>query len=131
MSASKVSAVLFVKNLEQLSEFYRKTLALSVTNQDSDHTILSTAGFDLVVHRIPDHIAKHIEIAQPPQRRAAAAIKLSFPVADIARVRSLAASFGGRLDPHDREWSDGQAIVCKGHDPEGYIFQVCQAASGE
>jgi predicted enzyme related to lactoylglutathione lyase len=124
MRRSRVSAVLFAKNLATMSQFYRETLRLKVTRHEADHTILSSSGFDRIVHQIPRHIADSITLDRPPRRRELAAIKLGFPVRDIARTRAIAESLGGELDPPSAEWSDGRTITCMGHDPEGNVFQV-------
>jgi predicted enzyme related to lactoylglutathione lyase len=130
MDPLRVSAVLFAKDHAKLSAFYRDTLSLRLTKAREDHTILSAGGFDLVVHQIPKHIAGSITIEQPPQRRERAAIKLSFPVQDIAAVRAIAGPLGGALDPPSAEWRDGDVTTCKGHDPEGNVFQVSALVSG-
>ena len=124
MSKANVSAVLFVRDLRRLSEFYRLTLGLALKREDVDYHVLSTDGFDLVVHQIP---ARHMPMTgseEQPRRREGAAIKLSFPVKQIAAPRAVARSLGGELDPVEAEWSDGESITCKGHDPEGNVFQV-------
>ena len=126
MLSPRVSAVLFVNELQRLATFYRETLGLELETSDDDHVILRTAGFALVVHRIPEHFARSIMIEQPPRRRESAAIKLSFPVESIANVRARAAALGGGLDPPDSEWSDERSITCKAYDPEGNVFQVSQ-----
>ena len=86
--------------------------------------VLSTSGFDLIVHQIPKHTAELIVIEQPPRRRERAAVKLRFPVKSIAEVRSLAESLGGEMDPSAKERAYDNETVCMGHDPEGNVFQV-------
>lgn len=128
MNDARVSAVLFAKNRASLTTFYRETLGLVLSKEADDHAILSRPGFDLVVHQIPEPIARTITIASPPRRREQGAIKLSFPVESLARVRATAASLGGLLDPPDTEWTDGSRTTCMGHDPEGNVFQVTAPA---
>ena len=50
MSASKVSAVLFVKDLPTVAAFYSTALAMRVVVSDDYHTRLDCFGFELVVH---------------------------------------------------------------------------------
>ena len=127
--ASHVSAVLFAKDAASLTRFYQETLGLTLTRREDTHAVLSCPGFDLVVHQIPRAIADGITIERPPRRRELAAIKLSFPVESLERVRSVAAPLGGLLDPATTEWSDDGAATCMGHDPEGNVFQVSGRSS--
>lgn len=120
----KFGAVLFVKDVSRLTAFYAEVVGLPVTESGKTWARLGTGAFELVVHGIPPHIAATFEISTPPQRREDAAIKLIFPVANIAVARATTARLGGAMNPPDREWQLGALRVCDGHDPEGNVFQV-------
>jgi hypothetical protein len=67
---SRTGAVLFAGGLDQVATFYSKVLGLGEASRDDDHILLESPGFQLVVHRIPDHSATAIQPALPPTRRA-------------------------------------------------------------
>lgn len=120
----QVRAVLFAKDAAALATFYHETLGLTPSTWQADHVVLSSLGFDLVVHQIPERLAQAVTLDAPPRRREQAAMKLCFPVENIERARAAAAALGGVLDPPASEWMDGDAATCLGHDPEGNVFQV-------
>ena len=55
-------------------------------------------------------------------------IKLMLPVASMAEARQAAVLQGGQVKPPDAQWTDQGCVVCDGHDPEGNVFQLRQAA---
>jgi predicted enzyme related to lactoylglutathione lyase len=121
-------AVVYAKNLSLLGRFYRDVMGLRVTQTESDHVVLESPVFQLVVVAIPSHLAADIHIASPPQRREDTAVKLIFAVSNIAAARSAAAALGGELNAPDREWEFQGERVCDGHDPEGNVVQVRESA---
>ena len=98
---------------------------------ESDHVLLERDGLRITVVAIPAAIARTIAIDDPPARREDTALKLSFPVADIAAARVVAAEHGGVIDPPEREWLFRGERMCDGHDPEGNVIQVCAPASAQ
>jgi len=123
MESRQVSAVLFARDFRRLAAFYRDVVGLTTSRQLDDHAVLSYPGFDLIVHQIPARFLTGKTTA-PPRRREEGAIKLSFPVDDLDRVRRATATLGGVFDPPEREWVYGDERTCMGHDPEGNVFQV-------
>ena len=121
-------AVVYAKDISAVSAFYRDTAALRVVHAESDHVVLQSPGFQLVVVAIPNHIAESIHITKPPQRRQDTAVKLVLHVASIAAVRVAAQSLGGELDGPQREWNFQGSRVCDGHDPEGNVVQFREDA---
>ncbi|GAB3359420.1 VOC family protein [Lysobacter tyrosinilyticus] len=119
-------ALIFAKNLGQVAAFYEKLLALSVVHAESDHVVLESGNFQLIIHAIPEHIASSIAISVPPIVREEQAIKLLFPVPSLTQARSVASLLGGHLDPAHREWQAAGMRVCNGYDPEGNVFQLRQ-----
>jgi predicted enzyme related to lactoylglutathione lyase len=126
---NRFGAVLFVKDVSRLTAFYAAVAALPVTETGDSWARLGDGAFELVIHGIPERIAKTFAISTPPERREDAAIKLIFPVASIAGARVTTAQLGGELNPPNREWQLGTLRVCDGHDPEGNVFQVRAAAT--
>lgn len=66
MESPTVSAVLFVKYLQNAAAFYAGAFSMNCTASDEHRSILNCHGFILIVHQIPKHMADEIEIKQPP-----------------------------------------------------------------
>jgi predicted enzyme related to lactoylglutathione lyase len=126
MKTAKVSAVLFVKDLRRVAAFYSGALDMTCTASDEHHSALDCRGFTLIVQQIPKHIAAEIKIEQPPERRVWGAVRLDFPVRDLARSRQLAQSLGGGIDVDMPEWADANTNLYLGYDPEGNQIGVSQ-----
>jgi catechol 2,3-dioxygenase-like lactoylglutathione lyase family enzyme len=127
MEAARVSAVLFVKDLQRVSAFYVLALGMSRTHGDEHHVALDCRGFNVIVHQIPPHLADEIALEQPPRRRAEGALRLSFPVQNIAEARRLARSLGGDVDDAPPAWAEPNANTFLGHDPEGNVFKLSES----
>ena len=120
---SRTGGVLFAKNLDRVATFYSVVLGLTEAHRDDDHVLLESRGFQLVVHRITVSGAAAGDVTTPPARRRTAAFKPVFFVPSISRLRAVAETHGGVLEPADQEWSFNGATVCDGLDPEGNIIQ--------
>ena len=120
---SRTGAVLFASGLDQVATFYSKVLGLVELNRDDDHILLESAGFQLVVHRIPGQPAPVMPPAEPSTRRAKAAFKPVFFVEGLESVRASVNAHGGAMEPRDREWSFNGVAVCDAVDPEGNVIQ--------
>ena len=128
MSSAKVSAVLFAKDLPTVAAFYSTAIGLKVLVSDEYHTRLECCGFELIVHQIPRHMADGIAIDRPPQRRTSSAIRLDYPVRNIAESRRHARLLGGDIDESPPPWADQAARFYCGYDPEGNQFGVAEPA---
>ena len=126
--AMPLGVVVYAREPGRLIDFYAGVAGLPVTHRDDSYAILRCGLGELVVHRIAPHIAASIVIANPPIRREDTAVKLVFQVASIGAARAAVAALGGELNPVEREWRFGQYKVCDGHDPEGNVFQLREAA---
>jgi predicted enzyme related to lactoylglutathione lyase len=120
---SRSGAVLYVKNLDRVAAFYAGVLELAEEGRDTDHVVLESPAFQLVVLQIPAEIASSIKLTSPPTRRAMGAVKLVFFVSSIAAIRTSVEAFGGVMNPPDKEWSFQGFKVCDGLDPEGNVIQ--------
>jgi predicted enzyme related to lactoylglutathione lyase len=119
-------AVVYAKDLERVAAFYSRVAALAVVRREDAFVQLRRGPLELVVHRIPPHLAAAIHVADPPQRREDTAVKLVFSVGSIAEARADAEALGGVIDPVEREWTFDGCTLCDGHDPEGNVIQLRQ-----
>ena len=123
---TSVSAVLFAKDLQRVSDFYVEALGLQRSAADDHHVALDCRGFSLIVHQIPQALIHESEPLFP--RREEASLRLTFPVNDIATARQRAATYGGHIDPTPPAWAEANAFL--GHDPEGNVFKIVHAPRG-
>jgi predicted enzyme related to lactoylglutathione lyase len=123
------SAVVFAKDVTRLARFYAQVIGMAEVASDAQHVVLGAEGFQLVVHGIPAAIARQIEITSPPELREETALKICLPVESIAAARAYAAALGGGVQAARAEWTARGFRACDGHDPEGNIFQVREAAA--
>lgn len=125
-STFQAGAVLYAKNLALVKEFYQAVLSLNIEHVEDDHVVLASTAFQLVILKVPEHIASSIEIESPPRRRTEAPIKLVFEVPSISEARAMAHLHGGEVFPPEREWNFQGYRVCDGMDPEGNVVQFRQ-----
>lgn len=119
------AVVLFVADVERVSRFYLGISELQLMHQDADHAILEGWGFQLVVHRIHGEAPA---AQQDVTAREDAYTKLCLPVASIAHARAAAAAHGGFVKEPRWEWEARGFRACDGHDPEGNVLQLREAA---
>lgn len=123
-----VSAVLFAKDARRVAQFYVGVFGAVVRAEDEHHAALDVSEFRLIVHQIPPHLAREIEIGNPPLRRESGAIRLDYPVGDLVKARIVAKQLGGRIDDLPPPWAGGDSHFFLGFDSEGNVFGV--AVSG-
>jgi predicted enzyme related to lactoylglutathione lyase len=119
-------AVVFAKDIQRLAAFYEGLCGLAVVHAEGDHIVLESGAVQIVVHAIPQRIARAITLTQPPVVREETPIKLFFAVPDLAQARLRAVALGGRIAPAAREWQARGCRACDGHDPEGNVIQLRQ-----
>jgi hypothetical protein len=118
--------VLFAKNKKRVSAFYQATLGLRPVESEGSHDLLRGTTYEIVVHAIPRKIAAGIQITDPPSAREGAAIKPTFVVKSLERVRDAAQKTGGYLKPVSDVWRFRGCSVLDGMDPEGNQVQFKQ-----
>jgi predicted enzyme related to lactoylglutathione lyase len=123
-SNPKPGAVLYAKDVELVRAFYQDVLGLEAVDVKSDHVVLETPAFQLVILKIPKALASSVNVENPPRRRTDTPIKLVFPIPSISEARVRAISRGGEFNPPEREWDFQGCRVCDGLDPEGNVVQV-------
>lgn len=122
------SAMLYVKDLDRMKQFYGNVLGVHPSNQQWTDVwaAFDTNGFRLALHAVPADMAKHIEITSPPTPRETHPVKLIFEVSDVESERARLESLGIRM--LRRPWQQaGEA--CDAVDPEGNVFQICSPGS--
>ena len=119
------SLVIFALNVKTLANFYKDVLGISPTPRpgDSKKDIrLGINGEELLIHSIPDRIAKGIVIQSPPAPRDNSAMKPVFDVQSLSIAMERVTLLGGIVT--ERTFTlDGltrQDIV----DPEGNVVQL-------
>lgn len=123
MSGPALAGVfLYARHLHPLVEFYRRVLGMEPVHSSSEFVILNSPHLQLVVHAMPEPIARTISVSIPPRRREESAVKFFHAVPSIAAARAEAASLGGEVCAE--QWSGPGFVVCNAMDPEGNIFQV-------
>lgn len=119
---ARAGVFIYAKDLPRLAAFYAAVLGMPQVHADDDIAILASPDLQLLVHRIPAHIAAGIHIETPPVRREDCAIKFFATVPSLAAADTTAASLGGQL--FDERWEGPGFIVCNAMDPEGNVFQI-------
>lgn len=119
---ARAGALIYAKDLERLSAFYQALLGMTPNARDSWHHVLGNGDLQLVIHAIPDHIARTFEIATPPHLREEQAIKLFFTVEDLASAEKIASAHGGGV--FGPSYPGPGFVARNAFDPEGNIFHL-------
>jgi predicted enzyme related to lactoylglutathione lyase len=116
-------AMLFVKDLERATAFYRDGVGLPPVPEASSpgFVVFEGGGARFALHAIPAEIASRIEMTDPPQARSETPIKLVFETPDLEADCARLVAAGATL--LDRRWAGSQDLL----DPEGNVFQVREA----
>jgi hypothetical protein len=83
------SAVLYVKDLQSMTDFYKRCFAMSAEHADKRFCVLASPDWELSLVRVADRVAAAVVIADPPLRREDSPIKLVFDVSDLDHAVSL------------------------------------------
>lgn len=119
---ARAGAVVYAKDLDRVSAFYRALLSMTLRQHDADHHVIESADMQLVVHAIPPHIAATFTIASPPEPREDTAVKLFFTVDAFDDAAATAQAHGGRLLA--RAWAGPGFVARDALDPEGNVLQL-------
>ena len=115
--------VIFAKDVNRLSRFYQEVLHLMVSEDEKSHQLLQGQNVELVIHAIPESVAKSIDIQEPPSLRGFAAIKPAFYVDDLKVTTETVEGNGGLMNPLEDAWEIRGTRVLDGCDPEGNVIQ--------
>lgn len=119
---ARAGLFLYAKDLDRLARFYESLLGMTRLHASDEMVVLGSPQIQLVVHRIPPHIASGIVIESPPVRRENTALKFFFTVPSLSEAGAAAASLGGEV--MSERWQGPGFVVCNAMDPEGNVFQV-------
>jgi catechol 2,3-dioxygenase-like lactoylglutathione lyase family enzyme len=114
------TAMIFVKDVERMTAFYRDGLELAPLPGASSPgwIVLDAGGCRLALHAIAAEIARGIRVTTPPEPRSETALKLVFATRDLEsdcqRLLALGATLAQRRGPG----------LCDLLDPEGNVFQL-------
>lgn len=121
-SPARAGVFIYAKDLPRVAAFYAAVLDMRQVHATDEMAILASPDLQLLVHRIPAHIAADIHIETPPARRENSAIKFFATVPSLIEAGATATSLGGQL--FDERWQGPGFVVCNAMDPEGNIFQL-------
>ena len=119
---ARAGALIYAKDLERLSAFYQALLGMKPLARDAQHHVLESGDMQLVIHAIPEHIARTFSIATPPELREEQAIKLFFTVQDLPGAEGVAAKLGGGV--FGPAYPGPGFVARNAFDPEGNIFHL-------
>lgn len=120
--AARAGVLIYASDRDRLERFYTEVAGMRRLHADDHVAVLESDDLQLVLHRIPAHIAADIRIATPPERREDVAIKCFLTVPDLDEAGRRMAALGGAL--FDERWHGPDFAMCNAMDPEGNVFQV-------
>ncbi|WP_396220225.1 glyoxalase/bleomycin resistance/dioxygenase family protein [Gemmatimonas sp.] len=131
--------LIYAKDLALLASFYRVLLSMSEVHASDELVVLRSydgRSYDgrslqceLIVHRIPAHIAETIVVASPPVLREDTAIKPFFSVASFVEAAAHATSMGGGV--FGPQYEGPGFRITNAYDPEGNIIQLREPIDGD
>jgi catechol 2,3-dioxygenase-like lactoylglutathione lyase family enzyme len=115
-------AMLFVKDLDRMTAFYRDVLGLEPIEETrlENWVEFRGEGVRFSLHAIPSNIATEIRIDSPPRPREQSSAKLTFAVDSVDTTLQKIEQMG--LPLLRRPWGGTEAV-----DPEGNVFAVSAA----
>ena len=123
---ARAGLFVYAKDLERMARFYESVATMARLHANEELAVLQSRDIQLLVHRIPAHLADGIVITSPPQRRENSALKFFFTVESLAETGSLIGRLGGAVFPE--QWQGPGFVVKNACDPEGNVFQIRQRA---
>jgi predicted enzyme related to lactoylglutathione lyase len=121
---ARAGVLVYAKAIERLAAFYENVAGMARLHATDELIVLQSPDMQLLVHRIPAHIAEGIVVASPPVRREDCAIKFFFTVASMVEATASVSRLGGTV--FAEQWEGPGFVVNNACDPEGNVFQVRQ-----
>ena len=120
-------AMLFAKDIERMTAFYRDGLGLTVVPEKSSEgwVVFDAGGAWFALHAIPPAIASGIVITDPPKERSNTPIKLVFGATNLEGACTRLTNLGAHVLPA-RASGSRDAV-----DPEGNILNIFQLKPAE
>ncbi|MFA5984695.1 MAG: VOC family protein [Methylococcaceae bacterium] len=119
---ARAGLFIYAKDMASMVNFYQAIAGMVELHKTDELAVLQSPDIQLLVHRIPAHIADDIHIKSPPERREHSALKFFFTVPKLTDARATALSLGGVV--FEENWSGPGFVVCSACDPEGNVFQL-------
>ena len=119
---ARAGLFIYANDAERVAKFYESVATMTRLHENNELIVLQSADIQLLVHKLPEHIAAEIAITSPPTKRDTSALKFFFTVPSLGEARSIATDLGG--DILHENWRGPGFIVCNAIDPEGNVFQV-------
>ena len=124
---ARAGALIYAKNLEKLSDFYRVILGMKLLHPGPSHRVLESPDMQLILQELPPEIGAAVTVSRPPVLRQEQAIKLFFAVDDLEATGRLLEELGGGL--FGPVYPGPGFVARNAFDPEGNIFHL-RAFSG-
>ncbi len=124
MNLSLTRVVLYVQDVQRLTEFYRDVLGLRVVEEIKDEwTVLQAGHCQLALHRV----GKAFRVADANSWRANSNSKLVMTVhEDLETLREELMAKGVPMR-EIKSYPGFTGLLCDGTDPEGNVFQLAQS----
>jgi hypothetical protein len=116
------SLVVFSINVRRLAVFYESVLGAEPLDESSGDIRLSNERDEVLIHSIPEKIAKDIKITSPPTPRENSALKPVFDVISLERALGSVEATGGVVT--SRGFSFDGMTRRDVLDPDGNIIQL-------
>lgn len=123
MSIELGGVLLFVKDFEKMTAFYRDVVGLPElpTQYPGEYQSFDTGSAKLSLHRLPDPYAAETVIEDPPISRDQVPAKFIFRVSDV-QARRAGFQAKGVTTREISRFDD--FVLCDVIDPEGNVFQL-------
>ena len=92
---SRAGLFIYAKDAERVANFYESVAGMDRRRVSDELIVLQSPDIQLLVHKIPEPIAKDIVISSPPAKRENTVLKFFFTVPSLAKapgVRIVVAS---------------------------------------
>jgi hypothetical protein len=116
------SVVAFSINVRRLAVFYESVLGVERLDESSGDIRLVNERDEVLIHSIPEKIAKDIEINSPPAPRESSPLKPVFDVASLERALGSVEATGGVIT--GRGFSLDGLTRHDVLDPDGNVIQL-------
>lgn len=119
---ARAGLFVYASDMGRVARFYESVAGMRRLHQSDELVVLQSADIQLLVHRIPPHVARDIVVTTPPRRREDTALKFFLTVPSLDDARSVAAALGGEV--FDGHWRGPGFVACNAMDPEGNVLQL-------
>ena len=83
---ARAGLFIYAVNSRSVANFYCAIANMTILREREDLIVLQSPDIQLLIHKIPDHIAKDITIESPPLRRENTTLKFFFTVRSIDKA---------------------------------------------